>query len=367
MATSSRSAATGCTCSAPDFGRCEQAFPPPRWIGFASPEGNRVQPASTAQAQAQLVDEAAAGSLGPEALHDALERGRRHLASLQDGAGWWKAELRTNVTMDAEDLLLREFLGIGDAEVVERAANWIRSQQRDDGSWGNFYGAPANPSTTIEAYAALRLAGDPPDAPHMAAARESVLAAVGIENARVFTHIWLALFGPWSGEDVPPLPPELIFLPPWFPLNVYDFACWARQTIAALTIVRAARPVRPLPFGIDELRTNRPAARDDSSWRARAFRMLDAGLRRYERRPLALVRRRALARVEQWIVERQEADGSWGGIQPPWVYSLIALTVCGRGLDDPVVARGLAGLDRFIVDDGDERRLEACQSPVWDT
>ena len=89
--------------------------------------------------------------------------------ALQDSAGWWKAELETNVTMDAEDLLLREFLGIGDAAAIGRAANWIRSQQREDGSWANFYGAPANLSTTVEAYAALRLAGDEPEAPHMAA------------------------------------------------------------------------------------------------------------------------------------------------------------------------------------------------------
>ena len=148
--------------------------------------------------------------------------------TLQDSAGWWKAELETNVTMDAEDLLLREFLGIGDAAAIGRAANWIRSQQREDGSWANFYGAPANLSTTVEAYAALRLAGDEPEAPHMAAARESVLAAGGIENARVFTHIWLALFGLWEWDEVPALPPELIFLPPWFPLNICAFACWAR-------------------------------------------------------------------------------------------------------------------------------------------
>jgi len=93
--------------------------------------------------------------------------------SLQDQAGWWKAELETNVTMDAEDLLLREFLGIRDSSALERAANWIRSQQRDDGTWANFYGAPADLSTTIEAYAALKLAGDPIDAPHMIAARPS--------------------------------------------------------------------------------------------------------------------------------------------------------------------------------------------------
>jgi squalene-hopene/tetraprenyl-beta-curcumene cyclase len=47
----------------------------------------------------------------------------------------------------------------------------------------------------------------------------------------VFTRIWLALFGLWSWDDLPELPPEMIFLPSWFPLNVYDWGCWARQTV----------------------------------------------------------------------------------------------------------------------------------------
>ncbi|TXS44900.1 hypothetical protein EAO77_33040 [Streptomyces sp. t39] len=25
------------------------------------------------------------------------------------------------------------------------------------------------------------------------------------------------------------MPPELIFLPKWFPLNIYAFGCWARR------------------------------------------------------------------------------------------------------------------------------------------
>ena len=221
-----------------------------------------MQPASTAQLNSNSIDQATAATLPEGALEASVERARDHLMSLQDPGGWWKAELETNVTMDAEDLLLREFLGIRDADALERAANWIRSQQRDDGTWANFYGAPANLSTTIEAYAALKLAGDPPDAPHMTAAREYILGAGGVENARVFTHIWLALFGLWPWEEVPALPPELIYLPPWFPLNIYDFACWARQTIVPLTVVSALRPVRPLPFSLDELFTGSPPPRE---------------------------------------------------------------------------------------------------------
>ena len=326
-----------------------------------------MQPASTAQLNSNSIDQATAATLPEGALEASVERARDHLMSLQDPGGWWKAELETNVTMDAEDLLLREFLGIRDADALERAANWIRSQQRDDGTWANFYGAPANLSTTIEAYAALKLAGDPPDAPHMTAAREYILGAGGVENARVFTHIWLALFGLWPWEEVPALPPELIYLPPWFPLNIYDFACWARQTIAALTIVRAERPVRPIGIDLDEIFTGRPVKPTPRTFRGRVLLWLDAVARLYERRPLKLLRRRATARVERWVLDRQEADGSWGGIQPPWVYSLMALSVVGHTVDDPAMRKGLEGIEGFLINEGSIRRLEACQSPVWDT
>ncbi|HMD57040.1 MAG TPA: squalene--hopene cyclase [Solirubrobacteraceae bacterium] len=313
----------------------------------------------------------------------ALERSCEYLLSLQDEAGWWRAELQTNVTMDAEDIILREFLGIRRADQTKRSAAWIRSQQRGDGTWTNFYGGPGDLSTTIEAYWALRLAGDSPLAPHMRAAAEFVRAEGGLARARVFTHMWLALFGLWSWDQVPALPTEIVLLPRWVPLNIYDFACWARQTIVALSIVKAHRPVHELPFDLGELcasESEQPAvrARRARSRRGRMLALLDALTRRYERRPIRPLRRIALGRAERWVVRRQEADGSWGGIQPPWVYSLIALRLRGYPLDHPVMQRGLEGIETFVVEDHDDargvgapagpsRRLEACQGPVWDT
>jgi squalene-hopene/tetraprenyl-beta-curcumene cyclase len=299
---------------------------------------------------------------------ESLRRATDHLLALQEPEGWWKGELETNVTMDAEDLMLREFLGIRGHEETRLAANWIRSQQRADGTWANFHGGPADLSTTVEAYVALRLADDGPQAEHMRKAASFIRESGGLERARVFTHMWLALFGLWSWEDIPALPPELIFLPQWFPLNVYDFACWARQTVVALTVVGAHRPVRPMHFGLDELRTG---ARHDppaplGTW-SRRFQRLDRALHLYERHPMGPLRRLALARATEWILRRQEADGSWGGIQPPWVYSLIALHLMGYPLDHPAMRAGFEGLDRFTIIEGDTRRLEACQSPVWDT
>jgi squalene-hopene/tetraprenyl-beta-curcumene cyclase len=296
-----------------------------------------------------------------------LDRACEHLLDLQDNAGWWKGELQTNVTMDAEDMLLREFLGIREAEQTESSAAWIRSEQREDGTWANFYEGPGDLSTTIEAYWALRLAGDRADAPHMRSAADFIRNAGGLEQARVFTHVWLALFGLWPWERVPALPVEIVLLPSWVPLNVYDFACWARQTIVALSLVMAYRPRHELPFDLDELHGSRPwQAHEPLSRRGVWLKKLDRVLRAYERHPVRMLRRLAISRAERWIVDRQEADGSWGGIQPPWVYSLMALRLAGYSLDHPVMRRGVEGLQGFMINNG-ARHLEACQSPVWDT
>ncbi len=327
------------------------------------------------------VTQARAGSDTAQAAQKALDQAVNHLLGLQHDQGWWQGELETNVTMDAEDLLLREFLGVRTADQTAAAARWIRSGQRADGTWANFRGGHADLSTTVEAYVALRLAGDSPNAGHMTRAADWIRASGGIPATRVFTRIWLALFGEWSWDDLPVMPPEMIYLPAWSPLNVYDWACWARQTIVPLTIVCSLRPVRTLPIDLNELRgpgsgdATRTGSAGFDGWSA-VFGGLDRVLHRYEKRlpglaPARAVRRAALRRCAEWIIARQERDGCWGGIQPPWVYSLIALHLLGYGLDHPVIARGLAGLDRFTIweesPDGPVRRLEACQSPVWDT
>src|ERR1700744_2928988 len=122
------------------------------------------------------------------AVTETVRRAQEHLIGRQDAGGWGKGELATNATMDAEDLLLRQFLGILAQDDLAAAARWIRSQQRDDGTWANFYGGPADLSTTIESYVALRLAGDAPTDRHMRAAAEYIRGAGGIQRARVFTH-----------------------------------------------------------------------------------------------------------------------------------------------------------------------------------
>jgi squalene-hopene/tetraprenyl-beta-curcumene cyclase len=116
------------------------------------------------------------------------------------------------------------------------------------------------------------------------------------------------------------------------------------------------------------LRASAGSRTSTDAW-SRVFDALDRALHLY--RPVKSVRRAALRRCAEWIIARQEKDGCWGGIQPPWVYSLMALNLLGYETSHPIMQRGLSGLDRFTItevgSEGPVRRLEACQSPVWDT
>jgi squalene-hopene/tetraprenyl-beta-curcumene cyclase len=335
--------------------RPDQAGPAPEVPGAPAP---RPAPAF-----------AVTGDLGAVAAAT-LTAARDHLLGLRDPRGWWIGELETNVTMDAEDVLLRHFLGILTDTDLKETAVWIRSQQRADGTWANFYGGPGDLSTTVEAYVALRLAGDQPDAPHMKTAVGWITGQGGVTATRVFTRMWLALSGLWSWDALPVIPPEVIYLPSWFPLNIYDWGCWARQTMVALAVVASFKPSNPLPFDIGELYAAVPGlppkADQKDAWSV-AFNALDSALHKVEPRFPARARRAALRRCADWIIARQEGDGCWGGIQPPWVYSIMALTLMGYGVDSPIVKKALDGIEGFTIREDGMRRIEACQSPVWDT
>jgi squalene-hopene/tetraprenyl-beta-curcumene cyclase len=296
-------------------------------------------------------------------LDRVLDAGVQRLLSLQKPDGHWVAELESNVTMTAQHIFWHEFLRIADEDTVRRCANELLARRRDDGTWAIYWGGEPDLAATVEAYTALRMAGFAADDPRLDGARRFVEEQGGIGASRVFTRMWLALFGLWPWDEIQAIPPELVLLSPELPLSVYSFGCWARQTLVALSIVMHYRPVRRLP----EERLAReidlgPVERPQTAWN-----LLDSAIRWYNRRPIQPGRARALAYAERWLIDRQELDGSWGGIQPPWVWSLIAFACRGHGPESPYLRRGIEGWRRFMVDDGDRLRPEACQSPVWDT
>jgi len=311
-------------------------------------------------------------------LDRAIKKATAHLLDLQFEEGYWWAELESNVTITAEHVFLRHILGVSDEAELGKVARYLLAKQREDGTWGNWYEGPSDLSTTIEAYLALKMSGISPETSEMGRARAYILAQGGVEKARVFTKIWFAMMGEWDWRGVPVLPPEFVLLPSWFPVSIYSFGCWARQTIVPMAIIMDRKPISPLPeyARIDELFVNGRENADltipatKKTRRALVFLFADKVLRLYDRLPFKPLRKTAVRKAERWIVERQEADGSWGGIQPPWVYSLIALHTLGYPSDHPVIQKGLAGFygERgFAIEEEESFHLQSCLSPVWDT
>jgi squalene-hopene/tetraprenyl-beta-curcumene cyclase len=277
------------------------------------------------------------------ALDMTIDAGVRRLLELQRPDGIWVGELESNATMTAQHLFWNHLLGLRTPHFDRRIANELMARMRDDGTWAIWFEGPPDHSTSVEAYVALRMCGIDPGPKALA----YIQGGGGIPKSRLFTKCFLALLGQWPWQRMTPIPPELVLLPPWAPFSIYNFACWARQTFVALALAQSLRPVRPADVDLSAIGAI-------------------PGRTRPPRRPNAL-RRRAQQAAERWIRERQEADGSWGGIQPPWVWSIVALTALGHGLDDPTLGKAVEGWRGFMVEDGDRLRPEACQSPVWDT
>lgn len=305
------------------------------------------------------------------------------LAERQKPEGYWVGRLESNACMEAEWVLALWFMEMEDHPIRPRLAESLRQTQHADGSWRIYHGAPAGDiNTTVEAYAALRSVGDAPDAPHMKRARDWIFSKGGLRNVRVFTRYWLALIDEWPWEKTPNVPPEVIYFPSWFPFSIYNFAQWARATLMPIAVLSSRRPSRALPptQRLDELF---PEGRDDFDYTLPDkpgadfldgfFRTADKVLHAIqsfgESAGIGLFRNPAVKRSLEWIIRHQDADGVWGGIQPPWIYSLMALFNEGYAPDHSVLAKGLAALDdpRWRVDVGEASWIQASTSPVWDT
>ena len=135
-------------------------------------------------------------------LDAAIERGTRRLLELQRPDGIWVGELESNVTMTAQHLFWNHYLGLRTPQKDRRIANELLARMRDDGTWSIWFDGPADLSTTIEAYVAMKLAGADPGPK----ARAYIQEHGGIPRSRVFTRCFLALLGQWPWQRIPSIP-----------------------------------------------------------------------------------------------------------------------------------------------------------------
>ncbi len=314
----------------------------------------------------------------PKTIRETLRAAIDWVKIRQADDGMWCGPLETNCCMEAQWILAMKFIDFDDHKKT-KVLQYILDRQREDGSWDVYYGSEQGDiNTTLECYFALRVSGFDPDEPALAKARKWLIENKWTERIRVFTKYWLALFGEWPWAHTPVIPPEIAFLPKWCPFNIYDFASWARATMMPITILCSRRPIKELPenLRLDELF---PEGRDKVDYRLQRkshkaiswdnlFMKLDHALHAYNRFPIKPFRESAIKLVLQWMLEHQDEDGAWGGIQPPWIYGILTMYVEGFSFDQINMSRAIDAFNlHWQVPRGEGIMLQASESPVWDT
>jgi len=311
-------------------------------------------------------------------LDAALSRSIDWLLQNQHPEGFWAGVVETNSSIEAEWLLAGHVLGTL-LPITSGVVKTLFDRQRPDGSWEVYPGAPQGDiNSTVEVYAALRVTGHDPNLPALVNARQWILSHGGLRGLRVFTRYWLAMIGVWPWHHTANLPPEIIRLPLWCPFNIYHFAQWARATMIPLAVVSARRPIWPLPDGsrLDELF---PEGYENFNFDIKAktasvlsserfFQVVDTLLHTAQTLRLTPFRETSIKLCLEWMIRHQEADGAWGGIQPPWIYGVIALHNEGYASTHPIMARALTALtEHWSHERNGGTHIQATESSVWDT
>ncbi|HEX5321223.1 MAG TPA: squalene--hopene cyclase [Stellaceae bacterium] len=308
-------------------------------------------------------------------LDAAIEAATASLLARQRDDGAWVFELEADATIPAEYILLNHFLGTPEPELERRIAVYLRAKQGEHGGWPLFHGGRLDVSCSVKAYYALRMAGDPPDAPHMAKARAAILAAGGARRCNVFTRIMLALFeqAPWRAA--PTMPVEIMLLPRWFPFHLDKVSYWSRTVIVPLLVLMSVRPraKNPLGISIPELFVEPPErvtgwiAPPDPSVIGSLFVGLDGLLRWGERWFPKTIRKRAIEKAVAFVTERLNGEDGLGSIFPAMANAVMMYDCLGFPPNHPDYATAVGAMKKLLVLDAEPPYCQPCLSPVWDT
>ena len=309
-------------------------------------------------------------------LDGAIARATRALFAAQRPDGHFVFELEADCTIPAEYVALLAYLGEEHPEREAAIGRYLRARQGEHGGWPLVHGGPFNMSASVKAYYALRLVGDPADAPHMVRARDAILAHGGAGSVNVFTRILLALHGIVGWSSVPVIPVEIMLLPRWSPFDLSRVSYWTRTVLVPLFVLAACKPRARSTRGVrlDELfPQGRPRARrlarapHQSRVLFACFCIADALLRIAE--PLAPRRLRAHAidRAVAFVLERANGEDGLGAIFPAMANAVMMFDALGYPRDAEPALTARRAIDKLLVEGASETYCQPCVSPVWDT
>ncbi|MBF0105942.1 MAG: terpene cyclase/mutase family protein [Deltaproteobacteria bacterium] len=269
--------------------------------------------------------------------------------------GYWWYTLETNDSINAEFIMLLQYLSIEDHETIMGLCRWIIKNQNPNGSWSIYFDDEGDVSTTVECYLALKMAGYAINHPSLSKARDFILQSGGITKVRVFTRIHLALFGLVDWSICPNMPVALMQLPEWTPVNIYEFSSWARASIVPLLVIMDTKQTRAIPgLNLDELyaEKNIKTAKWQYDFDAgllsveNVFLQIDKALKVADRLKLKPLGKMSLRKCEEFI--RNHLAGT-EDIYPAMFYGILALDNLGYDVKDQLIEKVLLGLKSFHV------------------
>jgi squalene-hopene/tetraprenyl-beta-curcumene cyclase len=301
----------------------------------------------------------------------AIRSAQNYLLQIQYADGHWRGELEGDTILESEYILTMYYIGRGDESRLHRAANYIRHKQLPAGGWAIYEGGPPDVSASAKAYFVLKLLGDEANAPHMIRAREVILGLGGLDATNSFTRIYLAIFGQYAWEKCPSVPPEIILLPRWSPVNLSEMSAWTRGIVVPLAVIWAHKPYCAVPphAQIPELLLEgaKPSNELNLNFWKVFFKTTDSTLKQLEKRKWSPKRDKALQACKQWMIEHFAKSDGIGAIFPPIINSIIALRCFGYPNDHPLTASQIKELEKLEIEEGDCLKIAPCFSPVWDT
>ena len=326
--------------------------------------------------------------------------------------GFWCGELEADSTLESDYIL---FLYLFDKEKyrdkISRLASFVVRHQLEDGSWNIYEGGPGEISATVKAYVALKIAGYGEDDPVLARTRQAIRVLGGADKVNSYTKVYLAMLNLRSWDQVPAIPPEVVLLPRFFYINIYEISYWSRAILIPLSILYAkwADFSSSNGLSIQELFDDDAKEADGSlpgsengaaagevsagggagdgpgvnskgkgtkgirryteaifSWRS-VFTTIDLVLKKLEKTGVKPLRNLAVKKAEDWIITRLEDSDGLGAIFPSMINSVLALRCLGYGSDHPLVIEGIEKLEELEMEEDGEIHLQPCLSPVWDT
>ncbi len=312
------------------------------------------------------------------AIAELTEAAKADFIALQRPGGEWLFELEPDATISSEYVLLQHFLGDLGPEylaIEPKIAAYLRGLQADHGGWPLYHGGELDISASVKAYWALKLAGDPPEAPHMQRARDAIRIHGGAAQSNVFTRISLALFGEVPWRAVPVMPLQIMQLPERFPFHLSKVSYWSRTVIVPLLIIMHFKPraKNPRRVNIRELFLTDPEKsaynmNPRDSRLGAFFAAADKVLRTTEPLLKKIGEKGALKDAIAFVSQRLNGEDGLGGIYPAMANTVMAFDCLGYGRDHPDFVTAMKSVDRLLVHRGDDQvYCQPCLSPIWDT